>query len=244
MAKAPSSQPISVSRSDGADPFIDIRVATPTDVGIQTSGAVSAEGFSGTVADVVRAAAQSYGVNGLNPGGWYKAGGGGAISSTFAPGNAARAIPLILPVEVTIDAFGIAVDADTGVANDDFLVAVYADTGDFYPGAKLHGDFSIDIGLGAANPGEVVLGTPITLGPGVFWLAGVPSPDDGTFTTSSIGGQTPYNIPGDNLSDTVQSAASGWREDTAGAINTLPATWTVTKNAGSNNVLIAFRVEA
>jgi hypothetical protein len=195
--------------------------------------------------DKLLAARSMGGVNGLLQNAWYSTPPGNR-QSNFAPGNNPRAVPLILNAETTIDEFALWVDTNGNNGNT-CLLAVYNDTGRFYPGSKIHGNYSVPLKFGQAAEGQAGTAvasdieiTPITLGPGVFWLALVPAQTT-PWTTTKVSTQQ-FNLAADNVIDALNTTVCGYRD--LNSTNSLPATWPSQINGGSNMPIVAFHVQA
>lgn len=149
---------------------------------------------------------------------WYSASGTGiAPSAASFSINTLRAIPVVMGKTTTIDQM--AINVTVLGASSNARVGIYADNGNLYPGALI-----VDAGsIATATTGvkTFTTGLPITLLPGLYWLAIV-----GNGTAPTIRSLAPTGVATVLGLDSALGTAFGTSWTVAFTFATLPSTFT------------------
>lgn len=110
---------------------------------------------------------------------------GTALTTGAVVANQAYATPFVVAQPTTIDQMAINATASSGGSAGD--IAIYADNGNLYPGARIASQGGT-INTNSTGVLTFVPGTPIALDPGLYWLAFVDTktPTLRTFATASL----------------------------------------------------------
>lgn len=149
---------------------------------------------------------------------WYTSPSNGTALATGAPTiNTLRAMPLIITKTTTIDQM--AINITTLGAGSNVRVGIYSDNGNNYPDALIADAGSIS--TAAAGIKTYTTNLPVTLQPGLYWMAIVGNGTAPTMRTFAVGGMNPVLGYASTL---PANAQFGW--SVAFAFAALPATFT------------------